>query len=149
MSQSANGGGSSSSYGEDGGISEEFGFESSESAGLIADLVKLQLNEWGRKVAALKKKKVKMAAADLVARENPSLALADVDFFTELHSADGKRKPYFRNLTPDDSAAAPQFLNLTPDGYGTNLESRPEASFEEVGSGKLEAYLEDLGKTGK
>ena len=140
---------------QEGGLSEEFGFESTESSGLIADLVELQLNEWGRKVTALKQNKSpnKMAAIDhVVVPGKTGSALRGVDFFTE-------RKPYFRNLTPEDSdvGESPQFLNLTPDGYGTNVESHPEASFEDAdaedrkaadGGSLVEAYIETLGKTG-
>jgi hypothetical protein len=156
----------------EGGFSEEgFEFESSESGALIADLVELQLNVWGRKVAALQENggKNKMAAdqvknrskmADLKhaagARGKPSSALKEVDYFTELKTNTGPGiKSYFRNLTPEDNANGSQpiyFLNLTPDGYKTNVESRPESSFEHTASEEeadnLEAYLERLGKTG-
>ena len=98
-------------------------------------------------------KQNKMAAIDhVVVPGKTGSALKGVDFFTE-------RKPYFRNLTPEDSdvGESPQFLNLTPDGYGTNVESHPEASFEDAdaedrkaadGGSLVEAYMETLGKTG-
>jgi hypothetical protein len=152
----------------------EFGFESTESSSLIADLVELQLNSWGRKVAALKENKM----ADLDHKEGKKKDESkdsSVEFFTELASAtandsavskplftqeprDGSEvKVYFRNLTPDfgavegSSTSRPKFVNLTPDGYGTNVEGRPDASFEDVSDKKtddLEGRLQSLGRTG-
>jgi hypothetical protein len=148
----------------------EFGFESTESSSLIADLVELQLNSWGRKVAALKENK--MADQDHKEGKKDQSKDSSVEFFTELtssvtandSSADDSAeslsavKVYFRNLTPDfgavegSSTPRPKFVNLTPDGYGTNVEGRPDASFEDVSDKKtddLESRLQSLGRTGK
>jgi hypothetical protein len=155
-------------------LGAEFGFESTESSSLIADLVELQLNSWGRKVAALKENK--MADQQENGKKDQSKD-SSVEFFTELTSSvtandspvskplftqeprDGSAvKVYFRNLTPDFGAAEgsstsrPKFVNLTPDGYGTNVEGRPDASFEDVSDKKtddLESRLQSLGRTGK
>jgi hypothetical protein len=158
-------------------LGAEFGFESTESSSLIADLVELQLNSWGRKVAALKENK--MADQQEDGKKDQSKD-SSVEFFTELTSSvtannssadsaeslftqgeprDGSAvKVYFRNLTPDfgavegSSTSRPKFVNLTPDGYGTNVEGRPDASFEDVSDKKtddLEARLQSLGRTGK
>ncbi len=161
-----------------GAADSEFGFESTESSSLIADLVELQLNSWGRKVAALKENKMADQPKDDKKDESKD---SSVEFFTELTSSvtandssaddsaesmftpeprDGSAvKVYFRNLTPDGGGAAdeppaqwPKFVNLTPDGYGTNVEGRPDASFEDVSDKKtddLEARLQSLGRTGK
>ncbi len=156
----------------------EFGFESTESSSLIADLVELQLNSWGRKVAALKENKMADQQEDNKKDQSKD---SSVEFFTELTSSvtannssaddsaeslftpgeprDGSAvKVYFRNLTPDfgavegSSTSRPKFVNLTPDGYGTNVEGRPDASFEDVSDKKtddLESRLQSLGRTGK
>jgi hypothetical protein len=156
----------------------EFEYESTESSDIVADLVEMQLNKWGRKMAALKAQHV---VSEQEVEPTTQETAGSVDFFTELYSgardtnhsaafspsfADSqlKNRPkggsaqpqvYFRNLTPDGSAVAarPRFLNLRPNGYRTNVEDRLEASFEDVGQEdqgeQLEARLESLGRTGK
>jgi len=154
----------------------EFGFESTESSSLIVDLVELQLNSWGRKVAALKENKM---ADQPKPGEKDESSDSSVEYFTELTSVSAddsvsvdltgsteplmKKEPrdgsgvkvYFRNLTPDSAAAGPayrpKFLNLTPEGYRTNVEDRPDTSFEDVGEKKIddqEARVQSLGRTG-
>ncbi len=163
---------SQGSNGNSESMGAEFGFESTESSSLIADLVELQLNSWGRKVAALKENKMADQPKDDIKDQSKD---SSVEFFTELTSVtandsradslftpeprDGSAvKVYFRNLTPDfgavegSSTSRPKFVNLTPDGYGTNVEGRPDASFEDVSDKKtddLESRLQSLGRTGK